>query len=156
MPPRRASKPSYNKYLVDVNQSSHSETIFINDDTYTRESHATTAPPIIPMVPPRMLPNVPPQPPPAATHPKSVSHEYENSQSPSEQTVIESLEEPAPEDEVDLIGNVSGSGSNAKDAYAEPFRPINQAEALQFYHLASIGHQTKHQAYTAKSFSPQK
>ncbi|KAG8902573.1 hypothetical protein FRC00_001366 [Tulasnella sp. 408] len=106
MPPKRSSKPSYQRYLVDVNQSSHSSTIYIDDDSYTHESHATAAPPIIPVFPPSMIPNVPPQPPQATTHSNSVPHEYENSQSQLGESLIESFEEPAPEDEIDWSENI--------------------------------------------------
>ncbi|KAG9029579.1 hypothetical protein FS837_003515, partial [Tulasnella sp. UAMH 9824] len=52
-----------------------------------------------------MIPNVPPQPPQATTHSNSVSRANESSQSQSGESLIESFEEPAPEDEVDWIEN---------------------------------------------------
>lgn len=107
MPPKRPSKPHYSQYLVDVDQRSRSATIYLDGDSYTRENHATATPPIIPVLPPAMIPNVPPQPPQATTHSSSVSRENENSQSQLGESLIESFEEPTPEDEVDWIENVS-------------------------------------------------
>ncbi|KAG8927115.1 hypothetical protein FRC01_008000 [Tulasnella sp. 417] len=105
MPASRSSKASYNRYLVDVNQSSHSETIYLDDDSHTRESHAMTAPPIIPAIPPLMVPNAPPDPPQAAGHSIPVFRESENFRLQSGESVMESFDEPAPEDEVNRIEN---------------------------------------------------
>ncbi|KAG8931500.1 hypothetical protein FRC01_001225 [Tulasnella sp. 417] len=96
------SKPSYTRYLVDVNQSSHSETLYLDDDSHSRESHAMAAPRIIPVLPPPMVPNLDPQRPRAGAH--SVSSAPEDSQ-PGE-SIIESFGEPAPEDEINSMENV--------------------------------------------------
>lgn len=106
MPPRRPAKPNYTQYLVEINESIHSETIYLDDDVYTRQSHARAAPPIIPTVPPPMIPNEPPKRRQENTASNSTSRDHENSELQFDENLIESFEEPAPEDEIDWIENV--------------------------------------------------
>ncbi|KAG8932301.1 hypothetical protein FRC01_014614 [Tulasnella sp. 417] len=91
------------------------------------------APRIIPNVPPPMLPDVTPQPP--RVDARSVARGYQYSQSQPGEPVIESSEEPAPEDihELDSIENDEAhSSSLGSDPNAPPRfnRPPNRASTI--------------------------
>lgn len=104
MPPKRATKGSYHRYLVDVPPSSHSETIYVDDDSHTRETHASAAPPIISAPPEPLLPSVTATV--ATATPPSRSFERDSWSSEINPNVIEALDEPSPADEPELIDEV--------------------------------------------------
>ncbi|KIO19228.1 hypothetical protein M407DRAFT_31119 [Tulasnella calospora MUT 4182] len=95
MPGKRVSKPSYSRYMVNIPPSNHSETIYLDDDSHTRESHTTVAPPII--APPSMLPPTVPQAP-VVDLPRSPENRNE-ARIEEEQGILENSDEPLPADE---------------------------------------------------------
>lgn len=103
MPPKRPTTASYSRYLVNAPPSSHSETIYFDDDSHTREIHGNVAPPVISSAPSTLLPTSTS----IATLP-STSFNHRDLPPETDQNVIEHLDEPTPADdsEPELIDNV--------------------------------------------------
>lgn len=102
MPAKKRFKSSYSHYIVDIPPSHHAETIYIDDDTHSREIHSTVAPPVI--LPPPILPPQTPQAPRTAASSAPLNRDGESAG--AEQNSIEIGDEPVPTDEPDPAENV--------------------------------------------------